>query len=69
MRTDDEIRKLAIARLAGQFYSDQDIPKNLMTLVFMPLGLMDKAGLDDLKAKAASGEAVMIYAVINEKNT
>lgn len=43
--TEKELRQLALDYVAGHIITDQNVPKDIVTFVFMPLGMTD-----DIKA-------------------
>lgn len=59
--TAQQIRELAIHRLAGNVVFLQDVPRNLAAEVFLPLALMDEEARAELSRKLESGECVDLY--------
>jgi len=58
-----ELRRLAIQYVAGNVYTSNNVPENLLYSVFMPLVFMDDTQRDLLK------EAGLIYAVVGQDTT
>jgi len=61
-RTDQRLREIALAWVEGRMYCSHNVPKDLLTVVFMPLGLMTAGEA----RKLARSKPVEVFAIVGE---
>ncbi len=61
--TDPDLKALALKIAEGKVYGTWNVPPDLAPMVFMPLALLDDAGLAQIR------EAAHVYAIVGEDHT
>jgi hypothetical protein len=64
--TPEQIKELALARLARTVIFSQDVPLNMLQMVFMPFVFMDQEQVAEIARLNAAGEIGEIYEYLSE---